>query len=75
MNEEGDRINPDESIEIGDRVGLTREVMVLKGAIIGSDVVIGARSIVSKKILPNTLAVSIPARVVRTNITWKIELI
>lgn len=75
MNEEGDRINPDESIEIGDRVWLTREVMVLKGAIIGSDVVIGARSIVSKKILPNTLAVSIPARVVRTNITWKIELI
>jgi acetyltransferase-like isoleucine patch superfamily enzyme len=73
LNAEGDRINPDESIEIGDRVWLTREVMVLKGAEIGSDVVIGARSIVTKKIPPNTLAIGIPAKVVRTNITWLVE--
>lgn len=73
LNAEGDRINPDESIEIGDRVWLTREVMVLKGADIGSDVVIGPRSIITKKIPPNTLAIGIPAKVVRTNITWVVE--
>jgi len=73
LNAEGQRINPDESIEIGDRVWLTREVMVLKGAIIGSDSVIGPRSIIAKQIPSNSLAIGIPAKVVRTNITWLIE--
>ncbi len=70
LNEVGERINPDESVEIGDRVWLTREVIVLRGAAIGSDVVIGTRSIVGKKILSNVVALGIPARVVRTGITW-----
>ncbi len=73
LNAEGERINPDESIEIGDRVWLTREVMVLKGAIIGSDSVIGPRSIITKQIPSNSLAIGIPAKVVRTNITWLFE--
>ena len=73
LNAEGDRLNPDENIEIGDRVWLTREVMVLKGAIIGSDVVIGSRSIVTQEIPANSLAIGIPVKVVRTNITWLIE--
>jgi acetyltransferase-like isoleucine patch superfamily enzyme len=73
LNAEGDRINPDESIEIGDRVWLTREVMVLKGADIGSDTVIGPRSIITQKIPSNTVAIGIPAKVVRTNITWLVE--
>ena len=70
LNDQGDRLNPDVSVEIGDRVWLTREVIVLKGAIIGSDVVIGTRSVVTKEIPSNTLAVGSPAKVVRTNITW-----
>ncbi|MCV3217372.1 acyltransferase [Plectonema radiosum NIES-515] len=73
LNAEGDRINPDESIEIGDRVWITREVMVLKGADIGSDTVIGPRSIITKKVPSNALAIGIPAKVVRTNITWLVE--
>jgi len=70
LNEVGERINPDESVEIGDRVWLAREVIVLRGAVIGSDVVIGTRSIVGKKILSNVVALGIPARVVRIGITW-----
>ncbi|MCZ2205815.1 acyltransferase [Cylindrospermopsis raciborskii] len=73
LNAEGERINPDESIEIGDRVWIAKEVMILKGTIIGSDSVIGARSIVTKKVPSNVVAVGIPARVVRTNISWLIE--
>lgn len=73
LNAEGERINPDDNIEIGDRVWLTREVVVLKGAIIGSDSVIGTRSIVTKQIPSNSLAIGIPAKVVRTNITWLFE--
>lgn len=73
LNDQKERINYDESVEIGDRVWLAREVMVLKGAIIGNDVVIGPRSVVSQKIPPNTVAVGFPARVVRTNTTWLVE--
>ncbi len=73
LNAEGERINPDDNIEIGDRVWLTREVIVLKGAIIGSDSVIGPRSIITKQIPPNSLAIGIPAKVVRKNITWLFE--
>jgi acetyltransferase-like isoleucine patch superfamily enzyme len=73
LNAEGERINPDESIEIGDRVWIAREVMILKGTVIGSDSVIGARSVVTKKVPSNVVAVGIPARVVRTNISWLIE--
>ncbi|NET73164.1 MAG: acyltransferase, partial [Sphaerospermopsis sp. SIO1G2] len=70
LNDQKERINYDESVEIGDRVWLAREVMVLKGTIIGNDVVIGPRSVVSQKIPPNSIAVGFPARVVRTNTTW-----
>jgi acetyltransferase-like isoleucine patch superfamily enzyme len=70
LNAEGERINPDQSIEIGDRVWLAREVIVLKGATIGSDSVIASRSIVTKPIPVNVVAAGIPAKVVRTNITW-----
>ncbi|NET74046.1 MAG: acyltransferase, partial [Sphaerospermopsis sp. SIO1G2] len=41
--------------------------------IIGNDVVIGPRSVVSQKIPPNSIAVGFPARVVRTNTTWLVE--
>jgi hypothetical protein len=45
----------------------------LKGADIGSNAVIDPRSIITKKILPSTLAIGIPAKVVRTNIRWFVE--
>ena len=73
LDAKGYRTNPDESIEIGDRVWLAREVMVLKVAIIGSDSVIGSRSIVTKKVPCNVVAVGSPAKVVRTGITWLLE--
>ena len=72
LNSEGERINHDKDIKIGDRVWITREVVVLKGSIIGSDSVIGIRSIVNKEIPANSLAVGNPARVVQKNITWSV---
>ncbi len=63
-----DRINPDESIEIGD-ASLRQQAKERFLAHPRSDnVVIGLRSIITKKIPPNTLAIGIPAKVVRTNI-------
>lgn len=66
----GRRINPPESIEIGEHVWVANGVHVLKGARIGSNSVIGAKALVSGEIPANSLAVGIPAKVIRTGITW-----
>lgn len=67
----GQRLNVDEDVFIGDRVWLTRQVNVLKGSRIESDVVIGVGSIVTGTIPANSIAVGVPAKVVRSGITWR----
>lgn len=66
----GRRINPSKSIVIGDHVWLARGVTVLKGVSIGSGSVVGAQSLVTEDIPPESLAVGVPARVIRSGITW-----
>lgn len=68
--ESGKRINPSKDIVIGDHVWLGRGVTVLKGAHIGSHCVIGAHSVVTGDIPDHSLAVGIPAKVVRQGVTW-----
>lgn len=70
-NSEGERINLDKNVVIHDHVWLARGVSVLKGTEIESDSVIGTRSLVTGFIPKNSVAVGIPARVVKTGITWK----
>lgn len=53
-------------IRIGDNVWLGAKVTVLKGVTIGDNVVIGANSVVTSDIPTNSVAVGIPARVIRT---------
>ncbi len=56
--------------EIGPRVWLSKQVIVLPGRRIGHGAVIGAGSIVTRDIPPCALAVGSPARVLRRGITW-----
>lgn len=51
---------------IGDDVWLGRNVVVLPGVTVGKGSVIGANSVVTCDILPNSFAVGSPARVIRT---------
>ena len=51
--------------KIGDRVWLGAKVIVLKGVTIGDDVIIGAGSVVTKDIPSQTVAVGIPAKVIK----------
>jgi acetyltransferase-like isoleucine patch superfamily enzyme len=51
---------------IGDGAWLGRNVVVLPGVTVGSGAVIGANSVVSRDIPPNTFAAGAPARVMRS---------
>lgn len=68
--ETGARLNPALDIEIGDHVWLAQGVRIMKGALIGQHSVIGSRSMVMGAIPAHSLAVGVPARVVRSGITW-----
>lgn len=58
------------SIKIGDHVWLGKGVSVLKNTFIGSDAVVGMKSVVTENIPSSSLAVGNPAKVVRHGITW-----
>lgn len=67
----GQRLNPAASIRLGDRVWMARRSSVLKGACIGSDVVVAAGAIVTGNIPDHSLCAGVPARVVREGIVWR----
>ena len=53
-------------IKIGNNVYIGNNVIILPGVTIGNNVVIGAGAVVSKNIPDNSVAVGIPARVIKT---------
>lgn len=69
----GEIMNRGNHVFLGDRVWLAQDVLVLKNVAIGSNSVIGARSVVTKDIPPNSLAVGIPARVLKKDVSWRPE--
>lgn len=71
----GERINPARDIMIEERVWIGQRSMILKGARIGMGSIIGACSLVSGEIPPNCIAAGAPARVRRSGVTWRHDLI
>lgn len=53
-------------IVVGNNVYIGEETMILPGAHIGDNCVIGARSVVTKDIPDNSVAAGVPARVIKT---------
>lgn len=66
----GKRINYAKNIVIEDSVWLAMGVKILKSLTIGKGTIVGAGSIVTKDIPKNSLAVGIPARIAKTDVTW-----
>lgn len=66
----GQRINPARDIIIGDHVWIAEDVKVLKGSEVGNGSIIGSGSIVTSIVPPYSLAVGVPAKVVKTGISW-----
>lgn len=65
------RINLPKSITINDNVWIAAKATILKGVTIGEGAVIGLSSVVTHDIPNNSLAVGIPAKIVKNNIFWK----
>ena len=53
-------------IKIGNNVFIGEDAMIMYGVTIGDNVVIGARSVVTRDIPNNCVAVGVPARVIKT---------
>ena len=61
----GAGVGPIEPVSIGDNVWIGGRVLLMGGVARGNKSVIGAGSIVTKYIPPNSLAVGVPAKVIR----------
>ena len=70
--ETGQRTNPAKNIEIRDHVWLGYNVNVNKGVTIEENSVVAGHSVVTKSIPSNSIAAGLPAKVVKTGITWDI---
>lgn len=53
-------------IVIGDNVYIGNNVIILPGVTIGNNVIIGAGAVISKSIPSNSVAVGVPARIIKT---------
>lgn len=65
------RLNPPDDIFVEDHVWLAEDVLLLKGSRVCKGSVVGARSLVTSEIPPNSLAVGTPAKVLRSDIRWE----
>ncbi len=66
-------INPYKPIIIGDNVWIGANATILKGVTIGSNSIIGACSVVTKDVPPNSIVAGNPAKVIKENISWSGE--
>ena len=64
------RICKGKTIVVENHVWIGNDVVVLKGVNIGHDSVIGTKSVVSKDVPNNVIAVRNPARVVKEGVNW-----
>lgn len=65
------RINFAKDITLKENVWVADNVTILKGVTVESDSIIGINATLTKSIPSNAIAVGNPAKVVKTNVTWK----
>lgn len=74
LNADGKRINKSSNVHIGAHSWIGHRAMIMKGAIISRNTIIGAGAIVNKQFeLENTAIAGIPAQIVKENVSWMRE--
>lgn len=73
FNTDNEKINPEMSVTIGDRVWVGSHVIILKGVSIYNDSVIGMGTLVTKNVPSNTINVGSPNRTIKEGISWKLD--
>lgn len=74
LDENGDKINPDKEIVIGNNVWIGAKSTVLKGAVIPDGCIVGYGSLVSKKFeKKNVIMAGVPAKVIKHDVQWRRE--
>jgi acetyltransferase-like isoleucine patch superfamily enzyme len=66
----GKRINTSKSIYIGEHVWIGEQVWIFKGVKIGTGSIIGAKSLVTRNVPNNCIAVGNPIKIVKKNVSW-----
>jgi acetyltransferase-like isoleucine patch superfamily enzyme len=69
------RLNPARDVTIEDKVWLGQRAMVLKGAHIEAGSIVGAAAVVTGHVPGYSLAAGVPAKVVRSGVTWTHKLL
>lgn len=75
INKNGIRTNPAKSVIIGNHVWIGTDVLILKGAKIPDECIVGAKSLVTKEFTEKKcIIVGIPAKVLKNQVEWKREI-
>jgi acetyltransferase-like isoleucine patch superfamily enzyme len=76
LDSSGNRINFARDIYVGNHVWIGQYVVVLKGAHIGDDSIIGTKALITGESFgKNTAIAGIPAKVIKTDVNWYHELL
>lgn len=66
----GERLNPAADVVVGDHVWLGYGVYLMKGVTVGAGSIVGTGAVVTQDVPAHCLAAGMPARVIRTNVSW-----
>lgn len=72
-NSDGDFINPELPVTIGDNVWIGSHVKILKGITIGNGAIVGMNTLVTKNVMPKSLNVGNPIRCIKEGVTWSLK--
>src|SRR5665213_1721543 len=73
LNENGEFINPERPVRIGDSVWVGAKVTILKGVTIHDGSIIGMSSVVTKDVPANVISAGYPNKTIKENVSWKNE--
>lgn len=71
LDSDGKRINKAKDITIGDHVWIGQQVIVLKGATVGADSIVGTGALLTGKTYDsNSIIAGAPAKIVKQHVSW-----